>query len=798
MASELADLRQLVPHDAATLTRLLERRPDVVGPPPPLDLDELADRLDDPYSVVSALQCASLPLIQCAQAVVGLGGCTSVAQVSALLGRNPEIVDPFLSWLHERLLLGRNGPEVLASFGLLSAVGDPLRLGPALADLLEEQTADGLRRMLLLLGEPRPVRKADAMAALGALLRDPGWVRATVSSAPERVRGWLLEIAADDGDDTDQHRSYDPAAQRAARAALTWAGERGLVAVSSWGSGYAMSREVTLALRGTDQRAPFDPVAPTPARFAVDPVVLQRSVASAATSFAADAAAVLDRVRRQPPNQLKSGGVGARELTKLAKATGVADSTVRLVLELAARLELFAFDATTLQGSDRLGQWRDAEPAERYADLVDAWWTAGTIPTEDRVEDKARPALRGQADCAGCRNGRHALVAAVGAADGAVLLEAAGALALWNRPLLHPDFVGDVAFGGSWAEATVLGVLGSVALEGEGRALSPIGAALLDGDRVALLTAAGALLPAATVDVLLGADLTAVAPGAPSTLVTSLLDGCAERESGGGAVTWRFSPGSVRRALDGGTTGAELAEKIRSIARNGVPQPLQYLIDDVGRRHGSMRVRTATSVVRSDDVALLAQAAADRSLHRLGLVQLAPTVLTSTAPQQTTLDALRAAGYLPVPDEPAAAPAPAPAPAGGDGVGELVREHGSVHRVDDAAQAGDVQPVSAGALAHALLDGHAPAPAAGDTERWVRQGAPSMPPAHARLLADAVDDGTAVHITYVSTAGRTTERTISGLELFGAEVTAFCHLRRDERNFSLRGIRMVRPASAAR
>lgn len=793
MARGLADLRQVLPHDTVTLTRLLERRPDVLGPPPPLDLDELADRLDDPYSVVSALQSASLPVIQCAQAAVGLGGRTSLAQVSALLGSDPAIVVPFLTWLHERFLLRLDGSEVLAPPGLVSAVGDPLGLGPALADLLEEQTVDGMRRMLLLLGQPRPVRKADVVAALGALLRDPDWVRATISSAPEQVRGWLLEVAADNSDDTDQHPTYDLAAHRAARAGLVWAGERGLVAVSSWGSGYAMSREVTLALRGADHQAPFDPVAPAPERFAVDPVVLGRSVASAATSFAADAAAVLDRVRRQPPSLLKSGGVGAREMTKLAKATGVADSTVRLVLELAGRLQLFTFAATTLQGSDRLGQWRDAEPAERYADLVDAWWTHGDIPTEDRVDDKTKPALRGQPDCTGCRNGRYALVAAVGAADGSVFREAAGALAVWNRPLLHPDFVGGAPFGGSWAEASTMGVLGAGGLDGVGMALSPIGAALLDGDRGALLTAAGALLPAATVEVLLGADLTAVAPGAPSTLVTSLLDGCAERESGGGAVTWRFSPGSVRRALDGGTSAVELAEKIRGIARNGVPQPLEYLINDVGRRHGAMRVRTVTSVVRSDDVALLAQAAADRSLQRLGLVLLAPTVLASSAPQQMALDALRAAGYLPVPDEPVATPA---VPDVDVGVRRWVREHGFAHLVDGSAQAVDVQPVSAGALAEALLHGGTPAPAPGDTERWVRECVPSMLPSHARLLADAVDHGTAVHITYLSVAGRTTERVISELQLFGAEVTAFCHLRQDERNFSLRGITTVRPAPA--
>lgn len=112
--------------------------------------------------------------------------------------------------------------------------------------------------------------------------------------------------------------------------------------------------------------------------------------------------------------------------------------------------------------------------------------------------------------------------------------------------------------------------------------------------------------------------------GAPSAQVSSLLDSCADREGRGGATIWRLSPVSVRRALDDGTTGPELEQLLSSIANAELPQPLRYLIADVARRHGSLRVSPAISVIRSEDTALLAEVAADRKLKRLGLRLLAP------------------------------------------------------------------------------------------------------------------------------------------------------------------------------
>src|SRR5439155_3098344 len=106
------------------------------------------------------------------------------------------------------------------------------------------------------------------------------------------------------------------------------------------------------------------------------------------------------------------------------------------------------------------------------------------------------------------------------------------------------------------------------------------------------------------------ADLTAVVAGGPAADLAELLDGCADREARGAASVWRFSASSVRRALDAGSAAADLLARLRAAAGGAsLPQPLAYLVTDVARRHGAVRVRAVGSVVRCADEALAAELA---------------------------------------------------------------------------------------------------------------------------------------------------------------------------------------------
>lgn len=192
-----------------------------------------------------------------------------------------------------------------------------------------------------------------------------------------------------------------------------------------------------------------------------------------------------------------------------------------------------------------------------------------------------------------------------------------------------------------WQEAELLGVLAHGVLTQTGRVLAGDAQTTLD-------EAAADVLEAACGKVLLQSDLTAVVPGPPAPWLADLLDLVAERESRGTASVWRFSLASVRRALDTGRSAEGIRSDLEAAAGTDLPQPLAYLIDDVARRHGEIAVTALACAICCSRPALLAEILAHRGLRRLRPRELAPTVLASAEPVDRTLEALRAAGYVPV------------------------------------------------------------------------------------------------------------------------------------------------------
>ena len=111
-------------------------------------------------------------------------------------------------------------------------------------------------------------------------------------------------------------------------------------------------------------------------------------------------------------------------------------------------------------------------------------------------------------------------------------------------------------------------------------------------------------------------------------------------------MVYRISEQSIRHALDIGKTRDWMHALFANHSKTPVPQGLTYLIDDVARRHGQLRIGMATSFVRCEDPALLAQAVAatDDSLQ---LRALAPTVAVSPAPIAEVLARIAGRGLRP-------------------------------------------------------------------------------------------------------------------------------------------------------
>ncbi len=776
--------------DEATLARVLANRPEVLRGPQPRTLDELADRLQHQNAVFAALVTLNLPALQAVEALLALGGDATIDELAALLDPGAEDqtahrahVEHAVGDLAERALVWPHAGRVRAAPTLHTAFPTPLELGAPARVALGERTVAELQQLQRALGLPATTgNKPSLVDALAQRLADGDFVRARAALLPPDARAWLDRRAHEEPDD-DWEVYFDPRTYGARRTAEDAAAGVGLLLRAAWSGQTVLLAEVARALRGEDYRAPFTPRRPEPVLPPADAGAVRREAAASLGQFAELSAAVLDHVRGSPVACLKSGGIGSRELTRLGKAVQAPDQAVRLILELAGATGLVVASDAALRTATGFDDWRAQEPAERMLPLLRTWWELPATPTTTRDADgKLRPALSRMQLCALCRDGRRALADALaGLPDGRGFAADDVLTAVWwSRPALHLTVAED-GVPLAWREAELLGVVAH-------GALTPVGRALRDGDPDALGARLTDLLPASAHSASFGSDLTVLVSGAPSAAISALLDACADRESRGSGTVWRFTPASVRAALDAGRTASELEAELSAIATGELPQPLRYLIGDVGRRHGHLRVAAAVSCVRSDDEALLAEVAAHRSLRRLGLRLLAPTVLASNAPVSDTLAALRAAGYLPVaegPDGELRLQRAGPAGAARQPSPSADRRPGVLRPLRPATPARDPARV-----AHDLLTGAGPAQdEPSRTELMLSEYATALGPAEVRQLAHAIDSGRPILIEYRSATGGQTSRVVSELDLDPPYLTGWCHLREDERVFSLAGIR---------
>lgn len=776
-----------------------------MSPPEPRTVGELADRLQRPGSVALSLRRLALPHLQVAEALAALGAPASREALAELLGVSNEEttreLDGVLEVLADHALVWPDGAGKLRMAGPLRQAWDaPLGLDAPLERLLADATSDELRGMLAALGVKPPGTKPQRLAALVEHHSDTERVASVVATAPAAARR-LLERRVEEGPGQPLSTVFGtpgPGLEPGER----WAVDRGLLVQDRHGYGPArMPAEVALALRGPGRHAPFEPVAPSARLASVTPREVDREASAAATVFAAHAASVLSACSATAPARLKSGGIGARELARIGKAAQADDAVVRLVLETAHAAGLLGRDGDRVAPTDAYDTWAQRETPDQFAVLLQAWRNLPLTPTQARDEDnKTLPALAGGPPCHGCVQARHGLLDAAArlpAGQGTTATSDLGPLIAWHRPLAHWSPQDGTSFAAVIREAEILGVLAR-------GALSAFGIHLRTGDTEGLDMECRRLLPPATTTARIGADLTAVVTGTPSAPLASLLDSVADRETSGTASVWRFSAGSTRRALDAGRVPDAIAADLAAVAAGPLPQPLSYLITDTARGHGRVRVAPAACVLHSDEPALLAELAAHRRLAELGLRQVAPTVLVSRSPLDTTVAALRVEGYAPVAEtaegtvriekarpQRAAAPVPAPRRASAGGSGRIAATD-----VGKAAAAVDPGMLAAHLLkAPPTLPEPAPfdggPPFATDTEEIIAGWAKHLPYSDVRQLAHAINTGEPITVEYVAASGNSTVRTLSRLTLDPPYLEAWCHLRDDERVFTLSRIQGV-------
>ncbi|CAM3747012.1 helicase-associated domain-containing protein [Occultella aeris] len=648
---------------------LVARRPDVTLTSKPRDLGDLARRLMHPYGVVGAFVGMPQPGRDLIEAAMGLGSGLDLDRLAEFLDRDGNdavihrrVVQSWWEAARSAALCWDAGTRLYLNPGLYQTIGSPLWLGRPASLLAEAVTVPVLQRAMRGWSDHAvqvPSRRADVVTALAAYLAEPDHVRRIVARAPEPVLAWitghadsvahlirtvpvlLLEVPEEEEVYPDR---FDRAAYLAERQALDWLTENGLILSESTYSRSAthIPAEVTRAMLPPTLRAPFRVHPPMPVTTPVDPGQAESAAAASVSDFLAAVMATLESVARTPLTQLKAGGVGARELARLAKAATVEPAEARMAVELGYRIGLFDLAAGgSIVTSPRFEQWRRLQPAERAAELLHQWFHVDVATSVDSDGGRPLPALT--------RRGPGWLpnpallldtLAGLGQDVAVVSAEEVFALAAWGSGEYERPR-GDAEV--TWAEAHRLGAISHGRLSRIGRALSEH----RSEDIPDLLTALTDMLPAVEANILFGSDLTVVVPGSPAAGVVDLLDAMATREARGAASTWRISADTIRAALDAGHDVDTLLEDLAALSDKPLPQAVTYLLRDVGRRYGHLEVQPAGAVLVSEDEALVAEVAATRSLRALGLRQVAPTVLAAAAPRPEVLAKLRSAGFLP-------------------------------------------------------------------------------------------------------------------------------------------------------
>jgi hypothetical protein len=721
------------------LAALLTARPDVARPAPS-DVVALASRLAVPVSVDRALDELDAATLQVLDVVL-LAPTDGVA-ADELPGRLPELPDEVLeaaiTTLTDRALLW--GDDVLrAPEPVRRAVRYPAGLGRPATEIRVTLPAD----LPKTLGE----LPADELAVLERL-------------AGDRPVGHLP--------DTSGNGPATPA-----RRLLT----KGLLARID-ALNVELPREIGLALRGPQ---PFGAprLRPEPAVVHRDQEVVDRQAAGAALESIGRIGELLTALEEEPAGLLRSGGVGVRDQKRLARVLKVSEPDAGWYLELAhaaGLLDVGGPHRDEWLPTRAYDLWRELDLPSRWAALASGWLTSirlHSLVGQRDVAGKAVNALSPDLVRHTAPTIRRPTLETLAEYPPGAGLAADDLVALlrWRTPRRGdrlapvPDML---------AEAARLGVV-------VGGVLSTAGRGLLTGGEDGAADGMRGLLPDPVDHVLAQPDLSLVAPGPLVAELADTLAVVADVESSGGATVYRVSESSVRRALDAGWSAHDLHEFFTRASRTPVPQALDYLVDDVARQHGRLRVGSIESYVRSDDTGLLSQVLNDRRTAGAELRRLAPGVLVSPLGADEVLTVLREAGYAPAGESPGGAVLTRP-PGRPRALG---RRHAS-----EAVAVG--RPLNAGELATTVREIRAgdAALSARRTEA-VRQVPGVTTAGTLELLSRAVREGIPVWLGYVDAQGSGSQRVVRPVSLAGGFLQGYDERRGEARTFAVHRITSV-------
>ncbi|MSO43643.1 MAG: hypothetical protein EXQ76_05400 [Candidatus Planktophila sp.] len=342
----------------------------------------------------------------------------------------------------------------------------------------------------------------------------------------------------------------------------------------------------------------------------------------------------------EPADALRAGGLGVRDLKIISNHLGVDETCTAFITELAYLTSLISVDSDDrIMPSNKFDIWLMQTPADRWQVLASAWLITSRVSgLVGRAQAKNVAALGPELDRVNASRVR-ALTLSILNENQSIAPDEPSFIALmnWRAPVRRNSSLQEELATWTLREAEWLGI------SGQG-AISKYGVGFLNGDDLNLINDD---LPKTVDHILIQSDNTAIAPGPLEHEISQQLAIMAEIESRGGATVYRFSEATIRRALDHGKTGDEIKAFLIKTSKTPMPQPLEYLIADVAKKHGKLRVGNTSSFIRCEDTALIAQIMNDKKLEVLALRRIAPEVVICDHDAADTMRILRESGYLP-------------------------------------------------------------------------------------------------------------------------------------------------------
>ncbi|MEY2663892.1 MAG: hypothetical protein RIR35_700 [Actinomycetota bacterium] len=576
------------------LALLFSARPDLITPVP-ADMTALSTRATSAPSLLRALETLNQWQFQVLEVCAALSDPFTSKEVVALSDSAAELV---VKHLHKLALIYRDGNGYRMPRAVRDILGnEPAGLGPLMASPSSEQI------------DFKVIKKAPEAAV--KVLEKLTWGPPRGQVGDIRKKGTPIEWLLDNNL---------------------------LIPIDT--STVALPREVGIYLRGNKVHQELAITEPKLDGPQIKNSDIERASLASISNTLRWVQELMNYWSEETPTALQSGGLGVRDLKKASEHLGVDESCTAFIAEISYLAGLLCVEADgRILPSTNFDLWQNKEPEDQWRELVSLWKVTSRVAgLVGRNDSRNITALSTELDRSNAALIRGLVLDLLLDNPGiAPTLKSAQQAILWRYPHRRGISITTELVEWTLREAEWLGITG-------GNALSVYGAKFIKDEEMLGINAA---LPKPVDHILVQADNTAIAPGPLIVEVARMLSTFADIESRGGATVYRFSESSIRRGLDHGHSGEEIKLFLSKTSKTPIPQPLEYLIADVAKKHGKLRVGYASTYIRCEDQATISAILNDKKLEHLVFRQIAPQVLISDTESDETMDELRRAGYFP-------------------------------------------------------------------------------------------------------------------------------------------------------